>query len=126
MHLISRVEGDGTNAFSSGLAISDFTMALNFLSSSTMNLSGRNLGDPAQARFCSFNGWATQVFVIQSDYWVLTIAGFTFIVLASHRRAADWMQDHGWLVAVVPWVLSIIWAFIGLVVVGYGNIGACK
>lgn len=49
-----------------GLAISDFWMAVNFLSSCAMNLSGRSIGDPSQKRFCSFNGFMTQFFVIQS------------------------------------------------------------
>ena len=43
-----------------GLAISDCVMAINFLSSSAMNVAGRYIGDPAQKHFCSFNGFMTQ------------------------------------------------------------------
>lgn len=49
-----------------GLAISDFWMAINFLSSASMNLSGNNIGSPKQKDFCSFNGFMIQVFVVQS------------------------------------------------------------
>ena len=56
-------------------------MAFNFLLSSSMNVRGSWIGAPEQARFCSFNGYITQVFVIQTDYWVLTIAVYTYFVL---------------------------------------------
>jgi len=49
-----------------GLAISDFWMAVNFLSSCAMNLSGNILSEPPQKKFCSFNGFMTQLFVVQS------------------------------------------------------------
>ncbi|KAL1838627.1 hypothetical protein VTJ49DRAFT_2464 [Mycothermus thermophilus] len=107
-----------------GLAISDFIMALNFLSSSSMNVSGRWIGAPEQAGFCSFNGFMTQLFVIQTDYWVLIIALCTYFVLADHKRASSWAMDHLWLVWIVPWVLSVTWASIGMGVTGYGDIGA--
>ena len=111
---------------SSGLAISDLVMALNFLSSSAMNIGGRYIGADEQAHFCSFNGWMTQVFVIQTDYWVLTIAICTYFILADHKRASSWVQDHCWFLFTLPWFLSILWASIGLGVTGYGNIGACE
>jgi hypothetical protein len=68
----------------------------------------------------------TQVFVIQTDYWVLTIALCTYFILAGHKRTADWVEDHKWVVYSVPWLLSCTWAAVGLGVAGYGNIGACK
>jgi hypothetical protein len=49
-----------------GLGISDFAMALNFMLSACMNLSGRKIWLDPQKGFCSFNGFITQVFVIQS------------------------------------------------------------
>ena len=101
-------------------------MALNFLSSSAMDVGGRYIGDPEQTRFCSFNGWMTQVFVIQTDYWVLTIAICTYFILADYKIASSWVQDHRWLLFGLPWLLSTLWASIGLGVAGYGNIGACK
>lgn len=115
-----------TNRPSRGLAISDCAMAVNFLASSAMNISGRRIGDPENARFCSFNGFATQVFVVQTDYWVLTIALSTHFILAGYKKISDWLQDKRWLLAALPWVLSVIWASIGLGVAGYGDIGACE
>jgi hypothetical protein len=50
-----------------GLAISDFWMAINFLSSASMNVAGHNIGDLPQKTFCSFNGFMIQVFVVQSE-----------------------------------------------------------
>jgi hypothetical protein len=49
-----------------GLAISDFFMAVNFLSSCAVNLSGHSIGAPSSKKFCSFNGFMTQFFVVQS------------------------------------------------------------
>jgi hypothetical protein len=43
-------------------------MALNFLSSCAVNLSGHSIGAPAQKTFCSFNGFMTQFFVVQSRF----------------------------------------------------------
>ncbi|KAK4449040.1 hypothetical protein QBC34DRAFT_299670 [Podospora aff. communis PSN243] len=106
-----------------GLAISDFVMAFNFLLSSSMNVSGRWIGAPEQARFCSFNGYMTQVFVIQTDYWVLLIAVYTFVVLTDNKKWSAWLHERALLPWVVPWVLSVLWASIGLGVVGYGDIG---
>jgi hypothetical protein len=107
-----------------GLAVSDFVMALNFLLSSSMNVSGHLIGDPAQQGFCSFNGFMTQVFVIQTDYWVLTIALCTFFILAEWKRIGSWVQDHRRILWCLPWFFSILWAGIGLGTTGYGDIGA--
>jgi hypothetical protein len=101
-------------------------MAINFLSSTAMNLTGRDIGDPQLHGFCSFNGFMTQVFVIQTDYWVLLIAVCTYFILADHKRAASWVQDHLLILASLPWIFSILWASIGLGVTGYGSIGACR
>jgi len=49
-----------------GLAISDFWMAVNFMSSALMNLAGNNIGSKEEKHFCSFNGFMIQVFVVQS------------------------------------------------------------
>ena len=113
-------------SISRGLAISDGIMALNFLSSAAMNIGGKFIGAPEQHGFCSFNGFMTQVFVIQTDYWVLTIAISTYFILADHKRLAGWVQDHLLLLMSLPWLFSVLWASIGLGVAGYGNIGACK
>ncbi|KUJ22374.1 uncharacterized protein LY89DRAFT_728527 [Mollisia scopiformis] len=107
-----------------GLAISDFWMAINFLSSSTKNLAGPNIGDSLEKTFCSFNGFMIQVFVVQTDYWVLTIAICTYLILTNHKHQSSWIQEHRVVVWLLPWVLSLLWAVIGLAVVGYGDIGA--
>lgn len=41
-------------------------MAINFLSSAAVNLSGRDIGDKECKTFCSFNGFMIQTFVDQS------------------------------------------------------------
>ncbi|KAF9870043.1 hypothetical protein CkaCkLH20_12523 [Colletotrichum karsti] len=107
-----------------GLAISDFIMALNFLFSTTMNIAGRFIDHPENTAFCSFNGFITQVFVIQTDYWVLTIAVCTYFVLAGHKRPSSWVQDHGVIIWAIPWFFSTLWASLGLAIVGYEDIGA--
>ncbi len=99
-------------------------MALNFLLSSAMNVSGRWIGAPEQAQFCSFNGYMTQVFVIQTDYWVFVIAVYTYFVLTDQKKCSNWIQTHPLVPWVLPWVLSVLWASVGLVVTGYGDIGA--
>lgn len=50
----------------SGLAISDFLMALNFLSSAATNLGGPNIGSKEVKAFCDFNGYMIETFVVQS------------------------------------------------------------
>lgn len=99
-------------------------MALNFLVSSSMNVGGRWIGAPEQSGFCSFNGFMTQVFVIQTDYWVLLIALCTYLILADHKRSSSWVQQHAAVIWGLPWFLSVLWASIGLGVIGYGDIGA--
>ncbi|KAF6524911.1 hypothetical protein HZS61_010706 [Fusarium oxysporum f. sp. conglutinans] len=107
-----------------GLAASDFLMALNFLSSTAMNINGKEIGAPEHQTFCSFNGFMTQVFVIQTDYWVLTIAMCTYVILAGYKSLSSWVQDQRIFLSCVPWVLSLLWAGIGLKLAGYGDIGA--
>ncbi|KAG4430336.1 hypothetical protein IFR05_014189 [Cadophora sp. M221] len=68
-------------------------------------------------------GWIILSFM-EADYWVLSIAICTYLILASHKTQSSWVQDHKLVVWVVPWFLSLLWAAIGLAVVGYGNIGA--
>ncbi|GKT63604.1 G-protein coupled receptor 1 [Colletotrichum tofieldiae] len=109
-----------------GLAISDALMALNFLCSTAMNVDGNLIGAAANVGFCSFNGFVTQVFVIQTDYWVLTIAVCTYFILAGHKAQSTWVQNHELVVWALPWFFSVLWASVGLGVVGYGDIGACE
>jgi hypothetical protein len=61
-----------------------------------------------------------------ADYWVLNIAICTYSILANHKRLYGWLQDHPFVVCLWPWVLSIIWAVLGLVLAGYQNIGGCE
>jgi hypothetical protein len=115
-------------------------MAVNFLSSCVANLSGYSIGK--HQAFCSFNGFMTQFFVVQSrsfirvpswlplndiaDYWVMTIAICTFLILANYKHQASWVQEHRLLLWSVPWLLSILWAALGVGLDGYSNIGACQ
>ncbi|KAF5686332.1 G coupled receptor 1 [Fusarium denticulatum] len=107
-----------------GLAASDFLMALNFLSSTAMNINGNEIGAPEHQTFCSFNGFMTQVFVIQTDYWVLTIALCTYVILAGYKSLSSWVQDQRIFLSCLPWALSLLWAGLGLKLAGYGDIGA--
>ncbi|KAK5663849.1 hypothetical protein OQA88_52 [Cercophora sp. LCS_1] len=107
-----------------GLAVSDFVMAINTLLSTAMNLGGRWIGAPEQAHFCTFNGYMTQVFVIQTDYWVLVIAVYTYCLMNDRRRVSTWFETYPWAPWAAPWVLSVALASAWLAVVGYGDIGA--
>ncbi|KAL6364179.1 hypothetical protein LRP88_02095 [Fusarium phalaenopsidis] len=99
-------------------------MAANFVLSTASNIAGRDIAAPEQAALCSFNGFMTQVFVIQTDYWVLLISLCTYFILAGYKTPSFWVQDNRLILAALPWVLSVTWAGIGLGTVGYGNIGA--
>jgi hypothetical protein len=59
-----------------------------------------------------------------ADYWVFTIAVYTYLILANYKHQSNWVQDHNLIIWVIPWFLSTLWASIGLAVVGYGNNGA--
>ncbi|KAL4916042.1 hypothetical protein BDW62DRAFT_203047 [Aspergillus aurantiobrunneus] len=100
-----------------GLGLSDFIMALNVLLSTSMNLSGRHIWAEEQRAFCSFNGSMNQMFVIQTDYWILLIAVCTYLILMDHAAAA-WIQDYRVALWCVPWVLPTLWAALGLGLVG--------
>lgn len=120
-------------------------MALNFLMSAASNLNGYDIGDPEMTKFCSFNGFMIQTFVDQSkysflfsfiymallanclvaDYWVLSIAVCTFIMVDDKKSVSQWLQNNKLIVWAVPWFLSLLWATLGLVLAGYGDIGAC-
>lgn len=60
-----------------------------------------------------------------ADYWVLVIAACTYLILADHKIWSNWIQEHKYTIWILPWLLSILWAVLGLTLVGYGNIGAC-
>jgi hypothetical protein len=119
-------------------------MALNFLSSTASNLSGNFIGDDSMKSFCTFNGFMTQWFVVQSksqccgsrifseltdyvaDYWVLTIAMCTYFIISDWKRTAKWIQEHPGIVFCIPPLVSGTWALIGVGLHAYANIGACK
>jgi hypothetical protein len=100
-------------------------MAINFLSSTAVSLGSQKLGNANIRGFCSFNGFMTQLFVVQTDYWVLMIAVCTYLILADQRHKSIWIQEHKIILWALPWLFATAWAAIGLGVVGYGNIGAC-
>lgn len=62
----------------------------------------------------------------KADYWVLIIAVYTFLVLADYKHSSSWIESHRIVLWMLPWFFSTLWAAIGLGVVGYGDIGACK
>ncbi|CEJ93626.1 hypothetical protein VHEMI09204 [[Torrubiella] hemipterigena] len=107
-----------------GLAVSDLCMAINFLSSAAANLSGNNIGLGRMKTFCSFNGFMIQTFVDQTDYWVLCIAACTFIMVSERKSLSNWIQTYRVVIFAIPWILSLLWATLGLSLVGYGSIGA--
>ncbi|KAK1489998.1 hypothetical protein CABS01_12579 [Colletotrichum abscissum] len=89
-----------------------------------MNLSGRLIDNPEQTDFCKLNGFMAQVFVIQTDYWVLNIAICTFFILTDQRKRASWVQNHEVVIWGLPWFFSVLWASVGLGLNGYHSIGA--
>jgi len=105
-----------------GLAISDFCTAINFISSASLNLHGPSIGKVPG--FCGFNGFMIQNFVVQTDYWVLTIAVCTYFIIADHQAPSSWMQDHRRVVWAAVWTFPLIWAILGITLAGYGDTGA--
>jgi hypothetical protein len=77
-------------------------------------------------KVCLNKSTVMSLLILQADYWVLSIAVCTYLILASHKHQSSWIQEHKTVVWGIPWLLSILWASIGLGVVGYGDIGACK
>ncbi|KAK6510817.1 hypothetical protein TWF506_009912 [Arthrobotrys conoides] len=106
-----------------GLAISDLLMALNFMFSAGWNVAGGDLALEESRTACSVNGFLTQVFVVQTDWWILVIAIATYIILGNFKTQSQFIQTHVWIPWVGPWVLSIIIAAICHAVLGYGYIG---
>ncbi|KAK6511448.1 hypothetical protein TWF481_000364 [Arthrobotrys musiformis] len=106
-----------------GLAISDLLMALNFMFSAGWNVAGGDLALEESKTACSVNGFLTQVFVVQTDWWILVIAIATYIILGNFKTQSQFIQTHVWVPWVGPWVLSIIIAAVCHAVLGYGYIG---
>ncbi|KLU89282.1 hypothetical protein MAPG_08256 [Magnaporthiopsis poae ATCC 64411] len=108
-----------------GLAVVDLLRASNTLISASMDLAHRELDAPRQSVFCAVNGFANEVFVVQQDYWVLLIAICTFILLTGSPIAGAWIQSHQIFLMPLPWLMSVIWAWLGLQVSGgYQSIGS--
>lgn len=57
---------------------------------------------------------------------MLVIATNTFLILGEQKRAASWVQQHWIVLWLLPWGFSILWSTLGLVIAGYGDIGACE
>ncbi|PWY90316.1 hypothetical protein BO94DRAFT_584329 [Aspergillus sclerotioniger CBS 115572] len=106
-----------------GLGVSEFLAAFNVVISTGLNVSGSEIWSSSLEQFCNFNGFMAQTFVVQTDYWILSIGVCTYLILMDHTRAASWMQNHRIILWCVPWSLSLLWAVLGLVIVGYGNTG---
>lgn len=67
-----------------------------------------------------------QLFVTQSDYWILTIAIYTFIIVTGQKQTAAWIDNHQPVVLAIPWALSLISAGVSLTITSYNDIGSCK
>ncbi|KAF3942021.1 hypothetical protein ABW19_dt0200045 [Dactylella cylindrospora] len=107
-----------------GLAISDFLMALNFMVSSGIDVGGGDLGSADSKAACDATGFLTQVFVVQTDYWILIIAIATYIILGNFKGASHFIQTNAWLPWVPPWIISVVMAIVCQEILGYGYIGA--
>jgi hypothetical protein len=46
--------------------------------------------------------------IFTADYWVLTIAICTYLILANHKHRSNWIQDHRIVVSIFPWFLSVL------------------
>ncbi|OOF93638.1 hypothetical protein ASPCADRAFT_7855 [Aspergillus carbonarius ITEM 5010] len=106
-----------------GLGISEFLAAFNVVISTGLIVSGTEIWSPSLKPFCSFNGFMAQAFVVQTDYWILSIAVCTYLILMDHTRAASWVQNYRVILWCVPWGLSLMWALLGFVIVRYGDTG---
>lgn len=47
-------------------------------------------------------------------------------MLNDKTSVSQWFQKNRAVVWAVPWVLSLLWATLGLALAGYGDIGACR
>ncbi|KAL7654319.1 hypothetical protein ACMYSQ_006336 [Aspergillus niger] len=110
-------------SFLVSLGISEFLAAGNVVISASVNTVGIEIWDPSLKAFCSFNGLMVQTFVVQADYWILSIAICTYLILMDYAHAASWVQNHRAAIWCMAWGLSILWGVLGLVVVGYGYAG---
>ncbi|RAH53370.1 hypothetical protein BO85DRAFT_381590 [Aspergillus piperis CBS 112811] len=109
-----------------GLGISEFLAASNVVVPAGLNTSGIEIWNPSLKTFCSFSGLMAQTFLVQillADYWILSIAICTHLILMDYVHAASWVQNHKAALWCIPWGLSILWAVLGLVIVGYGYAG---
>ncbi|KAK6529033.1 hypothetical protein TWF694_004253 [Orbilia ellipsospora] len=106
-----------------GLAISDFFMAINFLWASGIHVAGGDLALPKNNTTCNVNGFLTQLFVVQTDWWILVIAIATYIILGNFKAASQYIQSNIWIPWLPPWIMSIIIALVCQLALGYGYIG---
>jgi hypothetical protein len=117
-------------------------MAINFLSSASVNLAGHNIGTPLEKTFAVsmdlpsrfsrykvdylYGSIVTCADLLEADYWVLIIAVCTYLILASHKHQSALIQDHKIVVWVLSWFFSMLWASVRTTVVRYSDIRACK
>ena len=47
-------------------------------------------------------------------------------MLNEKTTISQWIQKNRAVVWAVPWILSLLWATLGFVLAGYGDIGACE
>lgn len=107
-----------------GLAISDFLRALDILVPAVMDLRHQSLDKHSDYNGCLANGFIVQLFVTQSDYWVLMIAIYTCIIVTGQRHIAAWMHSHQLIVMGIPWAISLTSAGVSMSFANYDDIGS--
>ncbi|KAL5940621.1 hypothetical protein ACKVV1_008288 [Pyricularia oryzae] len=107
-----------------GLAVSDFLRAVVILVPAALDLANQPLTAASNYSACVCDGFMVQLFVTQSDYWILTIAIYTFIIVTGQKQTAAWIDNHQPVVLVIPWALSLISAGVSLTITSYNDIGS--
>ncbi|TLS24208.1 hypothetical protein PpBr36_08827 [Pyricularia pennisetigena] len=107
-----------------GLAISDFLRAVVILVPAVLDLANQPLTTATNYSACVCDGFMVQTFVTQSDYWILTVAIYTFIIVTGQKQTAAWIENHQLIVLAIPWVLSLASAGISLTIATYNDIGS--
>lgn len=84
-----------------------------------LSLSSTRVDNPQSQPLRSFS--LTSVI---ADYWILTIAISTYLLVANHTVQSAWIKRHRWILWVLPWFFSLLDGVLGLELVGYGFTGA--
>ncbi|KAI6380798.1 hypothetical protein MCOR25_001472 [Pyricularia grisea] len=107
-----------------GLAISDFLRAVVILVPAALDLANQPLTAISNYSACVCDGFMVQLFVTQSDYWILMIAIYTFIIVTGQNQTAAWIDNHQIIVLAIPWAISVTSASVSLTISSYNDIGS--